>query len=88
MSLLRGNDMMNAVNEKDWKLFRRRLPGWQGAFMNKLIMEYIGLLNSTEPASKRFWALDKRIREDKCNPGVLITEMRRSKMRTKNIIFS
>lgn len=82
MSMLRGNDMMNAVNEKDWRLFRSRLPGWQEAFMDKLIVEYIGLLNRGEAASERFWALEKRIREDKRNPGVLITEMSRSKMRT------
>lgn len=85
MSMLRGNDTMNAVNEKDWRLFRSRLPGWQEAFMDKLIVEYIGLLNSGEPASERFWAIEKRIREDKRNPGVLITEMSRSKMRTNLI---
>ncbi len=28
---------MKQVNEKDWKLFRSRLPGWQEAYMGKLI---------------------------------------------------
>jgi hypothetical protein len=31
---------MKQVNEKDWKLFRSRLPGWQEAYMGKLIEEY------------------------------------------------
>ena len=30
---------MKQVNEKDWKLFRSRLPGWQEAYMGKLIEE-------------------------------------------------
>ncbi len=37
---------MKQVNEKDWKLFRSRLPGWQEAYMGKLIEGYKALLNS------------------------------------------
>lgn len=37
MSLLRGRDVMNMVSEKDWKLFRSKLPGWQEAYMDKLV---------------------------------------------------
>ena len=29
------------VNEKDWKLFRSRIPDWQEAYMDRLNHEYI-----------------------------------------------
>lgn len=58
------------ISKADWKLFRERIPGWQEAYMERLTREYIELLSSEEPASKKFWALDKRIREDKRMPGV------------------
>ena len=80
MSELHGYD--DRVNEKDWKLFRSRLPGWQEAYMEKLLQEYAEILNRDGLASEKFWALDERIRKDKRNPGVLITEMSRSRMRT------
>lgn len=80
MSELHG--YVDRVNEKDWKLFRSRLPGWQEAYMDKLLQEYAEILNGDRLASDKFWALDERIRHDKRNPGVLITEMSRSKMRT------
>lgn len=61
---------MLEISKADWKLFRERIPGWQEAYMERLTREYIELLSSEEPASKKFWALDKRIREDKRMPGV------------------
>ena len=72
---------MNTVSEKDWKLFRSKLPGWQEKYMDKLGKEYIELLSGDKLPSDKFWALEERIRQDKQNPGVLITEMSRSKMR-------
>lgn len=72
---------VDRINEKDWKLFRSRLPGWQEAYMEKLLQEYAEILNGDGLASDKFWALDKRIRQDKQTPGVLITEMKRSRMR-------
>lgn len=45
--------------------------------MERLIKEYIDLLSSPGNASYHFWELEKRIKQDKKNPGVLI-EMRRS----------
>ncbi len=70
--------MMNQVyTEKDWKLFRSRVPGWQEAYMEKLNREYITLLTAEGNASDKFWALEKRIREDKRGTGVSV-EMRRS----------
>ena len=63
---------MKQVNEKDWKLFRSRPPGWQEAYMGKLIEEYKALLNSEGQASERFCALEKRVKQDRRNPGVLL----------------
>ena len=37
--------MMNRFSEKDWKLFRKKIPGWQEAYMDKLNKEYIENLN-------------------------------------------
>jgi len=45
--------------------------------MEQLTKEYISLLSSNEKASNRFWELEKRIKQDKKHPGVLI-EIRRS----------
>ena len=49
---------MYQVIEKDWKLFRKLLPGWQEAYMERLTMEYIELLSSDRQASDKFWELD------------------------------
>lgn len=68
------------VSKKDWKLFRERLPDWQEHYMEKLEQEYIVLLSNTqERPSSRFWALDRRIREDKRSPGVRL-ELRKQTM--------
>ena len=55
---------MNKFSEKDWKLFRKKISGWQEAYMEKLNREYIALLNEEGDASDKFWKLEKRIRED------------------------
>lgn len=73
---------MYQVNEKDWKLFREKLPGWQEAYMERLIKEYVELLDSSKNASEKFWALDKRLREDRRSLGVRIDEISRSKLHT------
>ena len=67
------------VNEKDWKLFRSRIPDWQEAYMERLNREYIALLSETGPASEKFWELEKRIHEDKRRGGVVM-RMSRSNM--------
>lgn len=61
---------INGVNEKDWKLFRKNLPGWQEAYMEKLCKEYAGILSSSSNASDKFWELEKRINKDKNDTGV------------------
>ena len=56
---------------KSWKRARlvvakKRLPGWQEAFMASRIKEYTKLLSDeTKLASERFWQLDKMIKEDR-----------------------
>ena len=72
--------MERGVNEKDWKLFRSRLPDWQETYMEKVIEEYRELLGGAEQASDKFWALDARIKRDKQNPGVLLRDVKRSNM--------
>lgn len=68
------------ISKKDWKLFREKLSGWQGNYMEGLIKEYVNFLNDDEkPASEKFWELEKRIKEDKRHPGVII-EMSKSQV--------
>lgn len=74
--------MVQGFTEKDWKLFRKKAPDWQEAFMEKLTREYLELLSSEEEASEKFWKLEERIREDKKKCGVQM-EMKRS-----NLIFN
>ena len=49
--------------------------------MEKLIEEYKSLLVTDEPASEKFWSLEKRIKRDKKDTGVLAQDMSRSNMR-------
>lgn len=45
--------------------------------MEGLVKEYVNFLNDdTSPASEKFWELEKRIKEDKHHPGVIM-EMRK-----------
>ena len=67
------------VNEKDWKLFRKLVPGWQEAFMERLNREYIELLSGDGFASEKFWRLEDRIKQDKRRPGVIM-KMKRGDM--------
>ena len=70
---------MSNFSEKDWKLFRKKLPDWQEDYMERLCKEYIDLLSSDIDASDRFWELEKRIKADSKKTGV-IAIMSRSKM--------
>jgi len=70
---------MYQVKEQDWKLFRKKLPLWQEAYMDKLNQEYIRLLSGEGLASEKFWELEKRIRMDKKSVGV-VADMSRSQM--------
>lgn len=66
------------ISKRDWKLFREKVPVWQENYMENLISEYIMFLSDKDKnASDKFWSLEKRIKEDKRHPGVLM-EMRKS----------
>lgn len=67
--------------EADWKLFRKRLPDWQERYMEGLIEEYKVYLSSDEPASSKFWGLEKKIKNDKRKTGVLAEGISRSNMK-------
>lgn len=68
------------ISKKDWKLFQERIPDWQEKYMEGLIKEYVNFLNDdTKPASEKFWELEKRIKEDKRHPGVIL-ERRKSEV--------
>ena len=63
---------MYQTKEQDWKLFRKKLPIWQEAYMDKLNQEYVRLLSREGLASDKFWELEKKIKSDRKNLGVLI----------------
>ena len=61
------------ISKSDWKLFRDKLPEWQEKYMEKLIGEYVVFLSRENQAtSDKFWELEKRIKKDKKNPGVIM----------------
>ena len=65
------------ISKADWKLFREKISAWQEHYMEQLNKEYIELLSSPGNASEHFWELEKRIKQDKKHPGVLM-ELKRS----------
>ena len=69
---------MNNFTEKDWKLFRERLPKWQENYIDRLNKEYLEILTSNNFPSEKFWQLEKRIFNDKKHVGVT-AEMSRSR---------
>lgn len=60
------------ISKSDWKLFRTRIGDWQEAYMERLVKEYMDLLEGKENASDKFWKLEERIKKDKRHPGVLL----------------
>jgi hypothetical protein len=65
--------------KKDWKMYRNKIALWQESYMEKLIQEYMTLLNDDLPASTKFWELEKKIKQDKKKPGVIL-ELRKRDM--------
>lgn len=65
--------------EADWKLFRRKIAGWQTAYIDRLNKGYMELLGQDASPADKFWELEERIRADKKKAGVL-ADMRRSQM--------
>lgn len=68
---------MVEISKSDWKLYREKVPEWQEHYMERLTKEHIALLSGQGNASDHFWELEKRIKQEKKNPGVII-EMRKS----------
>lgn len=68
---------MYEISKSDWKKYREKIAEWQETYMEKLVEEYVKFLKEDKPASYKFWEMEKRIKEDKRRPGVLI-EMRKS----------
>lgn len=77
-------DETREYRESDWKLFRKRIIGWQENYMNKLNKEYTMILLQEKNPSENFWELEKRINRDKRKTGVM-ADMRRSKL-VENIL--
>ena len=66
------------ISKSDWKFYREKIGVWQESYMEKLNNEYNYLLSATDKkASDKFWALEKRIKNDRRHSGVII-EMRKS----------
>lgn len=66
--------------KSDWMLFQKKIPQWQENYMERLNKEYIQILSQENVMpSEKFWALDKRIKDDKRKKGVLIS-MRKSNL--------
>lgn len=70
---------MNNISEKDWRLFKEKLPVWQERHMARLNEQYIKILSGKASASEKFWTLEKRINRDKRSCGAL-AEMRKSEV--------
>ena len=61
------------ISKSDWKLYRKKVAEWQENFMSRLNNEYIALLSADDKiASEKFWELEKRIKNDRRHPGVII----------------
>ena len=68
------------ISQMDWKLFREKLSDRQENYMEGLVKEYANFLNDDKkPASEKFWELEKRIKEDKRHPGVIM-ELKKSEV--------
>ncbi len=61
------------LSKNDWQLFRKKLAGWQGAYMARLVQQYAELLAADLPASDKFWQLEERINQDKKTSGVILS---------------
>ncbi len=73
-------DREPCYTESDWKLFRKRLPEWQEAYIEKLIRKYLALLSKNTNPTDRFWKLEQMITIDKKDPGVILTDICRSRL--------
>ncbi|MCC4384232.1 multidrug transporter [Limosilactobacillus reuteri] len=73
---------MNNISKSDWQLFNKLLPKWQERYMKRLNQEYKRILDGDDSPSNKFWKLEKRIKEDRKSPGVIVEESKRSMFQT------
>lgn len=66
------------INESDWKVYRSRIGDWQEAFMEKLLNEYMTIINDEKLPSERYWELHDKIKEDSTKTGVIARNARSS----------
>ncbi len=59
--------------KSDIKIYRDKIGEWQEAYIEKLCKGYVELLQSDKLPSEKFWELEKRIKADKKNPGVMVS---------------
>ena len=69
-------------SEKDWQIFKKRLPIWQDFYIKGLLNEYSVLINGEGDAAEKFWALKKAINKDVKSSGVFIRISRSTMMRS------
>ena len=60
------------ISKADWKLFQDRLRLWQENYMERLLGEYIKMLQGPENASSKFQQFERKIKSDRLNPGVTL----------------
>lgn len=66
------------IKETDWKLYCSRIADWQETFMEKLLNEYMTIINDEKLPSERFWELHDRLKEDSTKTGVIARNARSS----------
>lgn len=65
--------------EKDWKLFRKKLPEWQASYIKKLNEHYVELLTRDLDPAQNYWECFKAMKKNQRDVGV-IAEIARSQM--------
>lgn len=71
--------MSEIYTEQDWRLFRKKIVGWQKAYMTLLNEKYVRLLSRDGKPEDKFWELNRQIKADQQSPGVMV-DMRRSNL--------
>lgn len=66
------------ITKADWKLFQDKIPFWQESYIARLNQEYVSILTNDGNPSDKFWQLEKRIKQDKKNRGVVIQVQKQS----------
>lgn len=60
------------ISKKDWKLFGACVGNWQETYMERLVREYMILLDGEGSASDKFWKLEERIKKRQKTSGSIV----------------